>query len=248
MLVIEEGEGIYLTDAQGRRYIDAISGIWVVAVGHGRTELADVAREQMQRLAYANTFTYASRPAVDLATKLATLTPPSINKALFVNSGSDAVEAAIRMAKPVPLQPRRQGASTRLSRASARTTASAWGRCRSTARTTSTARRSSRSSLATCPCRASTAPAAPSRRPIPSATSSAPARSRRRFSSTARRPSPAFIAEPISTANGNWVPQEEYWTHRARALRQVQHRAHRRRGDQRLRPHRRVVRDPALPH
>ena len=48
MVVIEEGEGIYLSDTHGQKYIDAMSGLWVVAVGHGRTELADVAREQMK--------------------------------------------------------------------------------------------------------------------------------------------------------------------------------------------------------
>ena len=99
VLVIEEGEGIYLSDVKGQKYIDAMSGLWVVAVGHGRTELADVAREQMAKLGYANTFAYHNRPAVDLASKVASVAPPSINKALFVNSGAEAVETAIRMAK-----------------------------------------------------------------------------------------------------------------------------------------------------
>ncbi len=99
VLVIEEGEGIYLSDVKGQKYIDAMSGLWVVAVGHGRTELADVAREQMAKLGYANTLAYHNRPAVDLASKVASVAPPSINKALFVNSGAEAVETAIRMAK-----------------------------------------------------------------------------------------------------------------------------------------------------
>jgi adenosylmethionine-8-amino-7-oxononanoate aminotransferase len=98
-IVIERGEGIYLEEMNGRRYIDAMSGLWVVAVGHGRQELADVAAEQMSKLSFANPFAYATPPAVDLADKLATLTPSTINKFYFVNSGSEAVEAAIRMAK-----------------------------------------------------------------------------------------------------------------------------------------------------
>jgi adenosylmethionine-8-amino-7-oxononanoate aminotransferase len=98
-VVIERGEGIYLEEMGGRRYIDAMSGLWVVAVGHGRQELADVAAEQMSRLSFANPFAYATPPAVDLADKLATLTPSTINKFFFVNSGSEAVETAIRMAK-----------------------------------------------------------------------------------------------------------------------------------------------------
>ena len=98
-VVIDRGEGIHLTDVQGRRYIDAMSGLWVVGVGHGRRELAEAAARQMERLAYANPFAYATRPAVDLASKLAEVTPPSINRFYFVNTGSEAVETAVRMAK-----------------------------------------------------------------------------------------------------------------------------------------------------
>ena len=98
-VVIDRGEGIYLTDVQGRRYIDATSGLWVVAVGHGRQELADVAARQMAKLAYANPFAYATGPAVDLTSKLAELTPKNINRSYLVNTGSEAVETAIRLAK-----------------------------------------------------------------------------------------------------------------------------------------------------
>src|SRR5437899_2690119 len=56
LLVLTEGNGIWLTDAAGKRYIDALSGLWVVNVGHGRTELAEAAAEQMRSLAYVNTF------------------------------------------------------------------------------------------------------------------------------------------------------------------------------------------------
>ena len=98
-LVVEGGEGIYLRDQRGRRYIDAMAGLWVVAVGHGRSELAEVAREQMERLAFANPFVYATQPAVDLATKLSEVTPDGITRAFFVNGGAEAVETALRMAK-----------------------------------------------------------------------------------------------------------------------------------------------------
>ncbi len=99
LIVIESGEGIYLRDSKGRQFVDSMSGLWVVAVGHGRSELADVAREQMAKLGYANTFAYGTQPAIDLASKLAEITPSSINRIYFVNSGSEAVETAIRMAK-----------------------------------------------------------------------------------------------------------------------------------------------------
>ncbi|MBA4178951.1 MAG: aspartate aminotransferase family protein [Anaerolinea sp.] len=97
--VFTRGEGIYLWDMKGRQFIDAMSGLWVVNAGHGRAELAETAAKQMREMAYVNTFAYTSRPAIDLATKLASLLPPSINKLFFVNSGSEAVETAIRMAK-----------------------------------------------------------------------------------------------------------------------------------------------------
>ncbi len=99
LVVITRGDGIYVEDSKGRRYIDAMSGLWVVAVGHGRSELGEVAKRQMEALPYANAFAYATEPAIDLATKLAQITPPSIQKAYFVNSGSEAVESAVRMAK-----------------------------------------------------------------------------------------------------------------------------------------------------
>jgi len=97
--VFVKGEGVWLWDMKGRRFLDAMSGLWVVNAGHGRTELAEVAAAQMRELDYINTFAYASMPAVDLATKLAELLPPSLNKLYFVNSGSEAVETALRMAK-----------------------------------------------------------------------------------------------------------------------------------------------------
>ncbi|HZU76633.1 MAG TPA: aspartate aminotransferase family protein [Dehalococcoidia bacterium] len=99
MMVFTDGEGIRLRDMQGRSFIDAMSGLWVVNVGHGRAELAEVAAEQMRRLAYVNTFVYTTPPAIDLATKLAELAPGSLSRVYFANSGSEAVDTAVRMAK-----------------------------------------------------------------------------------------------------------------------------------------------------
>ncbi len=99
LLIFERAEGVRLYDVEGREYIDAMSGLWVVNVGHGRRELAQVAYEQMQKLAYINTFAYASVPAVKLAAKLAEITPGDLNHVFFVNSGSEAVETALKMAR-----------------------------------------------------------------------------------------------------------------------------------------------------
>lgn len=97
--MIVAGEGVRLVDVTGKSYIDAMSGLWVVNVGHGRKEIADAAYEQMQKLVYTNTFAYASLPPIDLATKIAQITPGSLSKVFFVNSGSEAVETALKMAR-----------------------------------------------------------------------------------------------------------------------------------------------------
>ena len=99
MLILTEGEGIWLKDAQGKRYIDALSGLWVVNAGHGRKELAEVAAEQLRNVAYINTFAYTTLPPIDLAAKLAEITVEGIERFFFVNSGAEAVETAIKMAK-----------------------------------------------------------------------------------------------------------------------------------------------------
>jgi adenosylmethionine-8-amino-7-oxononanoate aminotransferase len=99
LLVFTDGEGIRLRDARGRSFIDAMSGLWVVAVGHGRKELAEAAARQMEKLAYVNTFAYTTLPAIDLATRLAELAPGSISRTYFANSGSEAVDTALRIAK-----------------------------------------------------------------------------------------------------------------------------------------------------
>jgi adenosylmethionine-8-amino-7-oxononanoate aminotransferase len=64
-VVFSDARGIRLTDIQGKSYIDALSGLWVVNVGHGRKELAQVAAEQMSRVAYVNTFAYTTPAAIE---------------------------------------------------------------------------------------------------------------------------------------------------------------------------------------
>ena len=73
-VIFDHGEGVWLTDVRGRRYIDGLSSLWNVAVGHGRTELADAAAEQMRKLAFANSYTgFSNVPAIQLAAKVASL-------------------------------------------------------------------------------------------------------------------------------------------------------------------------------
>ena len=96
--VFVKGEGIMLTDAQGREYIDAISGIWVVAAGHGRQEIADAIAEQASRLAYVTAYGMTAEPTARLGETIARLAPGDLNRVFFVSSGSEAVETAIKIA------------------------------------------------------------------------------------------------------------------------------------------------------
>jgi putrescine aminotransferase len=98
--VIERADGIYLFDTEGNRILDGMSGLWCVALGYGRRELAEAAYRQMLELPYYNSFFQATHPpAIELAHVLAQLTPPQFNKAFFTGSGSEANDTLIRMVR-----------------------------------------------------------------------------------------------------------------------------------------------------
>jgi 4-aminobutyrate--pyruvate transaminase len=101
-LVIERGDGVYVFDNEGRRYIEAMAGLWSAGLGFSETRLADVAAAQMRKLPFYHTFTHKSHgPSIDLAEKLvemtSPLTPGGMSKALFCNSGSEANDTAIKL-------------------------------------------------------------------------------------------------------------------------------------------------------
>ena len=94
------GEGALLTDSSGDTYLDGLSGMWNVFVGHGRRELIAAATAQLSTLAFATSYIGATNlPAIDLAERLSGLAYPSINAFFFTNSGSEATESAIRTAR-----------------------------------------------------------------------------------------------------------------------------------------------------
>jgi adenosylmethionine-8-amino-7-oxononanoate aminotransferase len=94
------GEGAVLTDADGKEYIDGLAGLWNVVLGHGRRELADAAREQMETLGYASGYAGSSNPrAIELAERLGQLTYPNINRFFFTSGGAEANETAIKVAR-----------------------------------------------------------------------------------------------------------------------------------------------------
>jgi adenosylmethionine-8-amino-7-oxononanoate aminotransferase len=96
---IVRGEGAYIFDANGRRYLDGLAGLFVVQAGHGRTELAEAAYKQAQELAFFPIWSYAHPKAVELAERLANYAPGDLNKVFFTTGGGEAVETAWKLAK-----------------------------------------------------------------------------------------------------------------------------------------------------
>jgi adenosylmethionine-8-amino-7-oxononanoate aminotransferase len=97
--VIVRGSGQYVYDSRGRRYLDGLSGLFVSQIGHGRAEVAEAAARQAKELAYFPLWSYAHPRAIELADRLASLAPGSLNRVFFTTSGSEAVESAWKMAK-----------------------------------------------------------------------------------------------------------------------------------------------------
>ena len=94
------GHAAMLVDADGKEYIDGLAGLWNVVLGHGRRELADAAREQLETLAYASGYSGSSNVrAIELAERLTRLTYPNINRFFFTSGGAEANETAIKMAR-----------------------------------------------------------------------------------------------------------------------------------------------------
>ena len=93
------GEGIHLVDAQGRRYIDASGGAAVSCLGHGHPEVRAAMHAQLDRLAYAHTSFFTTEAAEQLAERLVRDAPAGTSHAYFVSGGSEAVEAALKLAR-----------------------------------------------------------------------------------------------------------------------------------------------------
>ncbi|GIM93747.1 aspartate aminotransferase family protein [Paractinoplanes toevensis] len=97
--MIVRGDGCYVWDSTGRKFLDGLSALFVVQTGHGRTELAEAAAKQASELAYFPIWSYAHPKAVELADRLADLTPGDLNRVFFTTGGSEAVESAWKLAR-----------------------------------------------------------------------------------------------------------------------------------------------------
>jgi adenosylmethionine-8-amino-7-oxononanoate aminotransferase len=97
--VAVRGEGLYIVDAQGRRYLDASGGAAVSCVGHGHPAVIAAIREQAEALAYSHTSFFTSPPAEELGARLVADAPAGLSRVYFTSGGSEAVEAALKMAR-----------------------------------------------------------------------------------------------------------------------------------------------------
>jgi adenosylmethionine-8-amino-7-oxononanoate aminotransferase len=97
--VIVRGEGCYVFDEHGNRYLDGLSALYCVNIGHGRSELGDAAAAQTRELAFYTNWSYAHPRSIELATRIAGLAPGNLNRVFFTSGGSEAVESAWKLAK-----------------------------------------------------------------------------------------------------------------------------------------------------
>src|SRR3954449_10500802 len=97
--VIVRGEGAYIWDASGKKYLDALAGLFVSQLGHGRKDLAEAAAKQAEQLAFMPLWSYAHPNAIELAARVAGYAPGSLNRVFFTSGGGEAVETAWKLAK-----------------------------------------------------------------------------------------------------------------------------------------------------
>ena len=115
--LIDRAEGLFLFDAEGNRYYDAISSWWCVVHGHGHPRIREAVARQMERLDHVLFAGVTHEPAVRLASRLAAIAPEGLSRVFFSDNGSTAVEVALKMSLQCLAQPRAGGADrVRLSR------------------------------------------------------------------------------------------------------------------------------------
>lgn len=97
--VIVSGDGCYVTDSEGKSYLDGLAGLFTTQVGHGRTEIADVAAAQMKELGFFPNWSMHHPRSLELSAKISEIAPGDLNSTFFVSSGSEAVETVIKLTR-----------------------------------------------------------------------------------------------------------------------------------------------------
>ena len=232
------GEGCYLEDSNGKRYLDALAGLFAVQIGYSYgDEIGQAAHEQMRELPFYTNWSYAHPRAIELAAEVASLAPGDLNRVFFVSGGSEAVESAWKLARQYH-SARGERRWKAISRDSP-TTARRWARSRSTASPA---------------LRAPFEPLVPDvihvrntnryHRPPEETEAEFTAFLLDDLETAIRAGRPDTVAmvimEPVQNAGGAFTPPAGYFAGRTRDLRPLRDPALRRRGDHRLRPARRA--------
>src|SRR5438132_11795806 len=97
--VIDRGEGIYIWDKTGRRYIDGAGGMYVVNIGHGVPEIIEAMSAQARRVCFAHVAQFTSEAQIEFSNRLAALAPPGFDSVWLVSGGSEATESALKLAR-----------------------------------------------------------------------------------------------------------------------------------------------------
>src|SRR3954468_18358365 len=97
--IIVRGDGSYVWDEHGNRYLDGLSALFCVNAGHGRSELGDAAKRQIDELGFYTNWTFAHPRSIELAAKIASLAPGDLNRVFFTSGGSEAVESAFKLVR-----------------------------------------------------------------------------------------------------------------------------------------------------
>jgi adenosylmethionine-8-amino-7-oxononanoate aminotransferase len=97
--IIVRGDGCYVWDEHGKRYLDALSALFCVNIGHGRAEVAQAGADQAKELGFFTNWSYAHPRAIELATRVASLAPGDLNRVFFTSGGGEAVESALKLAR-----------------------------------------------------------------------------------------------------------------------------------------------------
>jgi adenosylmethionine-8-amino-7-oxononanoate aminotransferase len=97
--IIVKGDGCYVWDEHGNRYLDALSSLFCVNIGHGRADIAQAGADQAAQLGFFTNWSYAHPRSIELATKIASLAPGDLNRVFFTSGGSESVESALKLAR-----------------------------------------------------------------------------------------------------------------------------------------------------
>lgn len=99
-IIFDKAEGVHVYDLNGKKYIEGMASLWNVNIGYGRKELAETAKQQMEKCAYANSFSgFSNEPAIRLAAKVAEMTPGDLNGVFFTSGGSESNDSAYKLVR-----------------------------------------------------------------------------------------------------------------------------------------------------